>query len=37
LNSAIWLPDWGANTGDTIPVVRRRTLYFGLEVTLKKD
>lgn len=37
LNSSIWLPDWGANTGDTIPVVRRRTVYFGLEVTLKKD
>jgi outer membrane receptor for ferrienterochelin and colicin len=37
LNSTIWLPDWGANTGDTIPVVRGRTLYFGLEVTLKKD
>jgi hypothetical protein len=37
LNSAIWLPDWGANTGDTIPVVRGRTVYFGLELTLKKD
>jgi outer membrane receptor for ferrienterochelin and colicins len=37
LNSSIWLPDWGSNTGDTIPVVRGRTVYFGLEVAWKKD
>jgi hypothetical protein len=32
-----WLPDWGDNTGDTIPAYRGRTIYFGLEVSLKKD
>jgi outer membrane receptor for ferrienterochelin and colicins len=37
LNTSIWLPDWGASTGDTLPAVRGRTVYFGLEVTLKKD
>lgn len=35
LNTSIWLPDWGASTGDTLPIVRGRTVYFGLEVTLK--
>jgi hypothetical protein len=37
LNTTIWLPDWGDNTGDTLPVVSGRRIYFGLEVTLKKD
>jgi outer membrane receptor protein involved in Fe transport len=33
----VWLPDWGANTADTIPVMRGRTVYFGLEVSLKRE
>jgi outer membrane receptor for ferrienterochelin and colicins len=37
LNTPTWLPQWGANTGDTIPVLRGRTVYLGLEVSLKKD
>jgi hypothetical protein len=28
----VWLPDWGGNTGDTIPGMRRRTVFFGTEV-----
>jgi outer membrane receptor for ferrienterochelin and colicins len=28
----VWLPDWGGNTGDTIPALRGRTVYFGIEV-----
>ena len=28
----VWLPDWGGNTGDTIPAFRGRTIYFGLEI-----
>lgn len=32
-NQQVWMPDWGGNTGDTIPVNRGRTLYFGVEVT----
>jgi len=36
-NQQLWLPDWGANSGDTIPVMRGRTVYFGLEVALKRE
>lgn len=36
-NSSIWLPDWGGNSGDTIPVDRGRTIYFGIEVSLRRD
>lgn len=28
----VWLPDWGGNTGDTIPGQRGRTVYFGIEL-----
>ena len=28
----VWLPDWGGNTGDTIPALRGRSIYFGLEI-----
>lgn len=33
-NESRWLPDWGANTGDTIPVRRGRTLYVGVETSM---
>ena len=33
-NKQIWLPDWGGNTGDTIPARRGRTVFFGAEVSL---
>jgi outer membrane receptor protein involved in Fe transport len=32
----VWMPDLGGNTGDTIPVNRGRTIYFGVEVSLGK-
>ena len=35
-NQQVWMPDWGGNTGDTIPVNRGRTLYFGVEMSLSK-
>jgi outer membrane receptor for ferrienterochelin and colicins len=35
-NKEIWLPEWGGNSGDTIPVHGSRTLYFGVEVSLNK-
>ena len=31
-NEQVWLPDWGGNSGDTIPAIRGRSLYFGIEV-----
>jgi outer membrane receptor for ferrienterochelin and colicins len=34
-NQQVWLPDWGGNTGDTVPVNRGRTIYFGVEVSLR--
>jgi outer membrane receptor protein involved in Fe transport len=30
----VWLPDWGGNTGDTIPARRGRTVYVGVEVAV---
>ncbi len=33
-NQSVWLPDWGANTGDTIPARRGRTLYVGIEMSM---
>ena len=33
-NESTWLPDWGANTGDTIPARRGRTLYVGIEMSM---
>jgi outer membrane receptor for ferrienterochelin and colicins len=35
-NQQVWMPDLGSNTGDTIPVNRGRTIYFGVEVSLGK-
>ena len=35
-NQQVWMPDLGGNTGDTIPVDRGRTLYFGVELSLGK-
>ena len=34
-NQQVWMPDWGGNTGDTIPVNRGRTIYFGVELASK--
>jgi outer membrane receptor protein involved in Fe transport len=31
-NRQVWLPDWGEITGDTIPALRGRTMYFGVQV-----
>jgi outer membrane receptor protein involved in Fe transport len=31
-NRQVWMPDWGGNTGDTIPGLRGRTVYFGIEL-----
>jgi outer membrane receptor protein involved in Fe transport len=36
-NTEIWLPEWGGNSGDTIPVHGGRTMYFGAEVSLNRD
>jgi hypothetical protein len=30
----VWLPEWGGNSGDTIPARRGRTVYIGLEMSL---
>jgi hypothetical protein len=35
-NTQIWLPVLGTNSPDTIPVVRGRTIYFGIEVWQKQ-
>ena len=32
-NREVWLPAWGEITGDTIPVLRGRTIYFGVELS----
>jgi outer membrane receptor for ferrienterochelin and colicins len=36
-NYQVWLPDWGNNSGDTMPVNRGRTVYFGVEFMLGKE
>ncbi|MEO7888458.1 MAG: TonB-dependent receptor [Vicinamibacterales bacterium] len=36
-NRQVWMPDWGGNTGDTIPVNRGRTIYFGIELAIGKS
>jgi hypothetical protein len=33
-NELVWLPDWGSNTGDTIPARRGRTIYVGVEMSV---
>ena len=35
-NTPVWLPALGTNSPNTIPVVRGRTLYFGVEVWQKQ-
>jgi hypothetical protein len=35
-NSQIWLPAWGSNSPNTIPVFQGRTIYFGMEVWQKQ-
>jgi len=35
-NNQIWLPALGTNSANTIPVVRGRTIYFGIEVWQKQ-
>jgi outer membrane receptor protein involved in Fe transport len=36
-NYQVWLPDWGNNSGDTMPVDRGRTIYFGVEFSLGRE
>jgi outer membrane receptor protein involved in Fe transport len=35
-NGQVWLPALGTNSANTIPVVRGRTVYFGIEVWRKE-
>ncbi len=35
-NNALWLPDLGGGTGDTIPVNRGRTIFVGAELSLNR-
>jgi len=36
-NRQVWMPEWGGNPGDSIPVFRGRTVYFGLEMTIRAE
>jgi outer membrane receptor protein involved in Fe transport len=36
-NRQVWLPDWGNNSGDTMPFNRGRTVYFGVEFLLGRE
>ena len=36
-NHAIWFPDWKDIPGDSIFANRGRTVYLGIEVSVKKD
>jgi len=36
-NHAIWLPDWKDRPGDSVFANRGRTVYLGIEVSVKKD
>lgn len=36
-NYQVWLPDWGNNSGDTMPVNRGRTVAFGVEFALGRE
>lgn len=36
-NTAVWMPDWKDVPGDSIFVSRGRTIYAGIELSLKKD
>ena len=37
VNYQVWLPDWGNNSGDTMPINRGRTVYFGVEFSLGRE
>ncbi|HUI79068.1 MAG TPA: TonB-dependent receptor [Bryobacteraceae bacterium] len=37
VNHAVWLPDWNDAPGDSIFYNRGRTVYLGLEFSVKKD
>ncbi len=37
LNQKVWLPAWGDNSNDTMPVDRGRTVYIGLEFFVNKE
>jgi outer membrane receptor for ferrienterochelin and colicins len=34
LDKQLWLPDWGAVYGSSLPVNQGRTVYFGVEISL---
>ena len=36
-NQRVWLPAWGDNSGDTMPITGGRSIRFGIEVCLKKE
>jgi outer membrane receptor protein involved in Fe transport len=36
-NRQVWLPDWKDLPTDSIFANRGRTVYFGIEVSFKKD
>ncbi|MGH9647904.1 MAG: TonB-dependent receptor plug domain-containing protein, partial [Bryobacteraceae bacterium] len=36
-NYQVWLPDWGDNSGDTMPVNRGRTVSFGVEFSIGRE
>jgi len=36
-NYQVWLPDWGDSSGDTMPVNRGRTVYFGVEFSVGRE
>lgn len=37
LNQKIWLPAWGDNSNDTMPLDRGRTVYVGFEFFINKE
>ena len=36
-NTAVWLPDWKDVPGDSIFINRGRTVFLGLEISLRRD
>ena len=37
LNRPVWLPALGSGSANTLPVIRGRTVFFGIEVWQKKN
>ena len=37
LNQKVWLPAWGDNSNDTMPVDRGRSVFVGLEFFLNRE